>query len=174
VKKEFNEWMSDYLPSGVQGDFDHFLALDQYDSNLIGVVRVSGTPGAITGKRLFLPGLFFESKSKHPFVARDMRDIPVDVHYARTEQDDVNYRIPAGFEVESGLHTKNIDWPDRAVLSISTAGDASMVQIIRKLVFTYSFLDPKEYGDLHDFYQKVATADQQQLILRRVTPVSGD
>ena len=92
VKKRFNEWMSGYLPEGVQGEFDHFLALTDYESNLMATVKVSGNLGTVTGKHLFLPGLFFEAKSKHPFVAQDKRTIPVDVHYARSEQDDVTYR----------------------------------------------------------------------------------
>ena len=174
VKKQFNEWMNGYLPAGVQGDFDHFLALDQYDSNLLAIVRVSGNPGAVTGKRLFLPGLFFASNSKHPFVLRDKREIPVDVHYARTEQDDVNYRIPAGFEVESGPQAHDIAWPQHAILSISTSKDSSLIEIKRKLAFSYSFVDPKEYGDLHDFYQEVSRADQQQLILRRTGATGGN
>ena len=68
VKKQFNESMRAYLPDGVQADFDHFLALDDYNNNLIGFVQVSGSLGASTGKRFFLPGLFFESHSKHPFA----------------------------------------------------------------------------------------------------------
>ena len=93
--------------------------------------------------------------------------------YARTEQDDVNYRIPAEFEVESEPHPNSIKWPEHAILSISTSGDTSLVEISRKLTFSYSFVDPNEYGDLHDFYQKMAIADQQQLILRR-TRTTGD
>jgi hypothetical protein len=85
----------------VQADFDHFLALDDYSVNLIGIVNVSGNMGTATGKHFFLPGLFFESRAKHPFVAQDKRTIPVDVHYPKLEQDQVTYSLPAGFNVES-------------------------------------------------------------------------
>jgi hypothetical protein len=76
--------MQDEFPDGVQADFDHFLGLDDYTSNLVGIVRVTGNIGTATGKRFFLPGLFFESRAKHPFVAQDKRATPVDVRYAET------------------------------------------------------------------------------------------
>ena len=35
----------------------------------------------------------------------------------------------------------------------------------RSFVRAFTFLDPKEYPQLREYYQKIATADQQQLIL---------
>jgi hypothetical protein len=40
-------------------------------------------------------------------------------------------------------------------------------------VYNYTILDPKEYGSLHDFYQKVAAADQQQITLARNVANAG-
>lgn len=174
VKKKFNEWMNAYLPEGVQGEFDHFLALDDINTNLVANVHVTGNLGAVTGKRFFLPGLFFESKSKHPFVAEEKRVIPVDVHFPRLEQDQVVYHIPAGFTLESSPRTASIQWPDHALLSISAIARGSNVEVTRKLVYNYTILSPADYGALRDFYQKVAAADQQQLILTRAAPPAGN
>ena len=101
VKKQFNESMRAYIPDGVQADFDHFLGLEDSSSNLIGFVKISGNIGTAAGKHFFLPGLFFESRAKHPFIAEEKRTIPVDVHYAREEQDSVTYHLPPGYSVES-------------------------------------------------------------------------
>ena len=165
VKKQFNESIRDSIPDGVSADFDHFLSLDDYNSNLVAVVKVSGNMGAATGKRLFLPGLFFESRSKHPFVAVDNRLIPVDLHYPKIEQDEVTYHLPQGVNVESLPHATNLSWPEHALMKIVTSADGNTVTISRALVYNYTALDPKEYGGLHDFYQKIATADQQQMVL---------
>jgi len=81
VKKQFNEAIRASLPDGVQADFDHFLSLDDETVNLIALVKVSGNLATATGKHFFLPGLFFQSQAKHPFVAQDKRTIPIDVHY---------------------------------------------------------------------------------------------
>jgi hypothetical protein len=173
VKKKFNEWLQESLPEGVQGDFDHFLSLDDYNVNLVAIAKVSGNLGAITGKRFFLPGLFFESKGKLPFV-EEKREIPVDVHYPLMVQDDVTYDVPAGFGFESGPRSSGVNWPEHAVLSIATTNTANQVQVVRKLIYGYTILGPNEYGALRDFYQKVAEADHQQLILTRSAAPAGN
>jgi hypothetical protein len=167
VKKQFNDAMRQYIPDGVQADFDHFLALDDYNSNLIGVVKVSGGMGAATGKRFFLPGLFFESRAKHPFVAQEKRTTDVDVHYAKMEQDEVTYHLPEGFTVESMPQTASLMWAGSAQLKIHTDVSGNSVEVARVLAYNYTLLGPKDYSDLRGFYQKVATADQQQLVLTR-------
>ncbi len=174
VKKQFNEWIRGDLPDGVEGDFDHFLALEDFSANLMGIVKVSGNIGTATGKHFFLPGLFFESKARHPFVAQDKRTSPVDVHYAKLEQDDVTYRLPAGFAVESAPQATNATWPNHAMLKIGSAAKENSVTVQRALAYNFTLLDAKDYPDLHDFYQKVATADQQQLVLTRTPAAKGN
>jgi hypothetical protein len=173
VKKRFNEWISEVLPEGVQADFHHFLGMDEYETNLMANVTLSGNLGTATGKHFFLPGLFFQSKSKHPFVAQDKRTIPVDVHYARTEQDDVTYHLPAGYAMEGDSKPNSIYWPDHAKLTIAMSAGNGGVQVTRTLVYNYTILGPSEYGNLHDFYQKVAAADQQQITLAKTVAATG-
>jgi hypothetical protein len=174
VKKQFNESMRDYLPEGIQAEFDHFLALGDYSTNLIGIVKVSGNLGTITGKHFFLPGLFFESRAKHPFVAQEKRTNPVDVHYARTEQDETTYDLPAGFNTDSTPQATNSVWPGHAQMKINSGTKDGSVTVVRSLAYNFTLLDPKEYADLHDFYQKVATADEQQLVLTRAPITKGN
>jgi len=174
IKKQFNESIKDVFPDGVQADFDHFLALDDYSVNLIGIVKVSGNIGSSTGKHFFLPGLFFESRARHPFAAQETRITPIDVHYAKTEEDDVTYHLPPGFTVESAPQAATTAWPDHAVLKISSEATADSIVVMRTLVYNYTLLTPADYPNLHDFYQKVATADQQQLVLTRTPVVKGN
>ena len=174
VKKKIDEWMEGNLPQGVQVSFDHFLGLEDYTTNLQVFLKVNGTIGALTGKRLFLPGLLFEVKSKHPFVSQEKRETPVDVHYARAVQDSVTYQIPQGYALESGPKTADIKWEPQAELSIATDAAQNMVRVRRVLIYGYSYLLAKDYGNLHDFYQKVAEADQQQLILARPGTKAGN
>ena len=174
VKKQFSESMQNEFPDGVQADFDHFLGLDDYTLSLAGIVKVHGNIGTATGKRFFLPGLFFESRANHPFVAQDKRATPVDVRYPKLEQDDVTYNLPPGYAVESAPQSTDAVWPASAMLKIksTTAGDS--VEVLRTLAYNFTFVDAKDYPNLHDFYQKVATADQQQLVLTRTTVAKGD
>jgi Domain of Unknown Function with PDB structure (DUF3857)/Transglutaminase-like superfamily len=170
VKKRFNESIRSDIPDGVQADFDHFLGIDDYNANLIGIVKVSGNMGSVTGKRFFLPGLFFESHAKHPFVAEDKRVIPIDVQYPKAVEDEVTYHLPPGYSVEGTPQATSLTWPDHALLRITSTAGSNTVNIQRAMAYNYTLLEPSDYAGLHDFYQKVATADQQQLVLIR-TPV---
>ena len=58
------------------------------------VVNVSGSLGTSSGKHFFLPGLFFQAHTKHPFGAQDKRTTPIDVHYPRMEEDQITYHLP--------------------------------------------------------------------------------
>lgn len=174
VKKRYNESIRADLPDGVQAELDHFDALDQYDSSLTAIVKVTGNMGTATGKRLFLPGLFFESRGSHPFVAQEKRTTPVDVHYAKMTSDLVTYRLPAGFSVESAPQATDVSWESNAVLKIRAGSRNSTLQVGRTLAYNFSYLEPKDYADLRGFYQKVAAGDQQQIVLTRAAEAKGN
>jgi Domain of Unknown Function with PDB structure (DUF3857)/Transglutaminase-like superfamily len=172
VKKGFNRWIGDSLPQGIEGDVDHFLALDDPDVNLMAIVKVKGTLGTATSKRLLLPGFFFETRP-HPFVNEEKRLAPVDMHYGDEISDEMTYHLPPGMTVEGAPQDEKIPWAGHAVLvsktNTSTAGE---VTVTRQLARAFTFAKPQEYQNLHDFYQKVAAADQQQLVLARAPAVA--
>lgn len=172
VKKQFNEYLKGILPDGVQGDFDHFLALEDYHSQLMGIAKISGSLGTVTGKHVFLPGEFFASKARHPFVA-EAREMPVDMEYPETVIDDVTYRLPDGFTVESAPPDAKIPWASYAGFGTKSKVDKSTVVLTRTFVRGFSMLAAKDYPALRDFYQKVAAADQQQLVLEQAAVASA-
>jgi Domain of Unknown Function with PDB structure (DUF3857)/Transglutaminase-like superfamily len=174
VKKRFIEAVQKELPDGVHADFDHFLALDDYNTNLMAVVKITGNIGAATGKRFFLPGLFFQARAEHPFVAQDKRTTPVDVQYPKSQEDEVTYHLPAGFSIESGPQQANAAWPNHAILKINSTTTPDSAKVVRLLVYNFALLGASDYPSLHDFYQKVATADQQQLVLTRAVVAKGN
>ena len=174
VKKQFIESTHADLPDGVQAEFDHFLGLDEYNSNLMAFVTVSGGLGTATGKHFFLPEQFFEAHARHPFVAQDKRTTPIDVHYPRMETDNVTYHLPSEIAVEIPPAPGAISWPDHAVFKVSADAKGNDVTIARTAAFNFTLLPAKDYGDLHDFFQRVATADQQQLVLTRSQTAKGN
>ena len=174
VKKQFKESIQDDLPDGIEAEFDHFLGLDDPNADLIAILKVSGIIGTATGKHVFLPGLFLESHAKVPFVAQDTRTTPVDVQFPKLVLDEVTYHLPASFSIESAPQMSNTAWPDHAVLKINSESAQSTVKVTRTLAYNFTLLPAKEYSDLHGFYQKVAAADQQQLVLTRVPAVNGN
>ncbi|HEY9128143.1 MAG TPA: DUF3857 domain-containing protein [Acidobacteriaceae bacterium] len=165
VKKEFNEYCKGIVPDGVTADFDHFLGLEDYHSQLMGIVKLSGNLGTTTGKRVFLPGVFFESHAKHPFVEDAKRETPVDMHYANLIQDDVTYHLPDGYAVESLPANSTVPLTTKAAFQLKGSADKNRVEVVRTLLLGFTVLPANEYGPLRDFYQKVSAADQQQLVL---------
>ena len=171
VKRQFNDWEKEFLPEGVQGELDHFVGMEDYESNLLATINVTGTLGTATGKRLFLPGLFFRVRAKHPFATQQDRKVAIDVHFPCVVSDDVTFHLPAGFIVESGPQTGTVNWETFAQFKIKTTPAADSINVVRTLAYGYTILGANDYAGLHGFYQKVATADQQQVVLTR-TPTA--
>jgi hypothetical protein len=90
------------------------------------------------------------------------------------DKDDVTYHLPEGYSVESGPQATAVPWPNHATLQIKSSPVKDGIEVARTLAYNYTLLDPKEYDSLHDFYQKVATADQQQLVLTRASVAKGN
>lgn len=166
VKKQFNESLRAYLPSGVHTEFDQFVGLDEMSGTLVAKVKISGSFGSPTGKYLLVPELLF-NPAKHPFVSETKRITPVDMHYPHTEEDSATYTLPGGYTVQSIPQPAKAAWPDHAAFSIESAGASTTVTVKRALTCNFVLVSPSEYSSLHDFYQKVAIADQAQLVLLR-------
>jgi hypothetical protein len=173
VKKQFEQWVTDMVPDGAHVQIDHFIALADPENTLAAVVKVQVEAGAATSKRILVPGLFFETHGSHPFVAQDKRLTPVDMHYAEVVSDDVTYTLPTGLTVESTPQTAKIPWEGHAVMLIKSKTDPTEVNITRTFARTFTFAKTDEYQAIHDFYQKVAAADQQQLVLTRTATAAA-
>jgi hypothetical protein len=171
VKTQFDNWIGGMIPDGVGAHVDHFIAMDKTEEALAAVVRVQGTLGTATSKRLLIPALFFETHGSHPFVDQKKRLTSVDMHYADEVADDITYRLPAGLTVESAPQESKVPWEGHAVLVIKCATEGNEVTVTRTLVRGFTFAPAEDYQNLRDFYQKVATADQQQLVL--AMPAAG-
>jgi hypothetical protein len=165
VNKQFDRSLESVVPAGVEAHVDHFLSLDDPDTNLMAVVNVHGTLGTATSKRLLLPGFFFKTRGSEPFVNQEKRLEPVDMHYGDLVTDQVTYHLPAGFSVEGAPQDAKISWPQHAILTNKTVPAPGQIIIARSLASAFTFAKPEEYQDLRGFYQKIAAADQQQLVL---------
>lgn len=174
LKKEFKEYLVDDLPEGMEVEFDHFAQLEDDESNLTAVVNLSGMIGTATGKHLILPGLFFETRTRHPFVSQDKRITPIDVHFPSMETDHVVYHLPPGYTVESAPRTPEVKWVGIAQMQINSDVKENSVEVVRNFARTFTLLKPDDYDDLHNFYSKLAAADQQQIVLTRAASAKGN
>jgi len=174
AKKQFDQWLSSIEPEGVDARIDHFEALDDPNVNLVAVIRVLGNPGSATAKRLLLPGFFFSTRGSHPFVDQEKRLSLVDMHYAEQVTDQIVYHLPPGYTVEGVPLDAKTPWEGHAALIVKTKVEPTQVTIVRQLARAFTILKPEEYQDLRGFYQKVATSDQQQLVLAAAPAQKGN
>jgi penicillin V acylase-like amidase (Ntn superfamily) len=89
------------------------------------------------------------------------------MRYAQMMQDSVSYHVPAGYTVESSPSSSDVSWPNNAILSIKSTPISDGVNVARLLARNFLLVKSSDYQQLHDFYVKVATADQQQIVLTR-------
>ena len=166
LKKEFDSQELDKnVPDGVEAHVDHFIGLNDPYADLMAAVTVKGSLGTVTARRMILPGFFFETRATVPFVNEDKRTIPVDMHYGRRVTDEITYHLPDGVTVEGVPADANIPWPSHAALISKTVAQPGQITIRQTLLVGFTIAKPDEYHDLRSFYQKVAAADQEQLVL---------
>ncbi len=174
VKKRFDRWIESMFPEGVEAHIDHFLGLDDPDVKLIAAIKVQGTIGSSTAKRMLLPGFFFESRGRSPFVDQEKRLESVDMHYGDQVSEQVTYHLPPGLSVEGAPQDAKIPWEGHAVLVTKSKIDPGQITIARILSRAFTFAKPEEYQDLRNFYMKAAAADQQQLVLAALPAAKGN
>jgi hypothetical protein len=164
VKKQFDRDLETVTPDGVEAHIDHFTEMDQPEANLIAIVKVKGSLGTSTAKRLLLPGFFFEDR-RTPFVSEDKRQEPVDMHYGDRVTNIVTYHLPDGVTVEGAPQDADISWPGHAMYVVKSKANGNRISIANSLMRAFTIVKPEEYQDLRGFYQKVSAADQAQLVL---------
>jgi len=170
LKGRMESELQNQVPDGVQIHIDRIAGLDDPSKQLVAVLQVSGTLGTRTGSHLILPRLFFDSKATDPFPAEEVRSLPVDVHYAAQEQEQITYVLPAGFTLEGAPEDASMRWEENAAYKLVSKTDAGSITSARILARGFTLLNPSEYGKLRDFYDKVALADHQQIALSAAKP----
>jgi hypothetical protein len=173
VKKRFDRWLQTMVPDGIDANLDHFLALDDPSVNLLAIVKTTGSLGTPTSKRVLVPGFFFETRGSHPFVDQAQRIEPVDMHYPDQVTDQITLHFPPTLTVEGPPQDAKISFPNQAAFATKIASAPGQITIARQLTRAFTILKADQYQALHDFYQKVAAADQQQLVLTRTPTASG-
>jgi len=173
VKKQFDDELAAIAPEGVEAHVDHFAAIDDPNANLLAVVNIEGSIGATTAKRLVVPGLFFAGRGREPFVSEEKRLLPVDIQYARQVTDQLTYDLPAGISVEGAPQDAKVSWEGHAVYIVKTKPGPGQITVARLLANAFTIAKPEEYQDLRGFYQKVAAADQAQLVLSIAPDAKG-
>lgn len=165
VQDAINKMIASEVPAGVQAKVDHVAYIDDTSRQLLAVIPVTGTLAGQTSGKIALPRFFFESRESNPFPAEGDRTLPVDMRYPAQDQEQITYQLPAGFTLESKPQDAVLRFSQDAGYEARTRVTPNSITNARVLARGFTFLSPKDYPQLRDFYQKVVATDQQQLVL---------
>jgi hypothetical protein len=174
LKNDFDSGLEKIVPAGIEAHVDHFLGLDEPDSLLIAVVKVSGTLGTATSKRIILPGFLFETRGGEPFVSEQTRLEPIDMHYPEQVTEQLTYDLPKGVTVEGAPQDTKFSWEGHTVYIVKTKSEQGQITVARVMARAFDVARPADYQDLRGFFQKVAVADQGQIVLNSAAIATGN
>ncbi|MGB7167446.1 MAG: DUF3857 domain-containing protein [Acidobacteriaceae bacterium] len=166
IKREFEDELQERVPDGVVVKTNHFLSLTDYNSQFMAVMDVSGSMGTVTGKRVFVPGAFFEARVK-PLFAETKRENPVDLHYPYVARDEGSLTVAPGLTMESVPTNGKVPLKTLAFFQEVYGAKGSEYQQVREMALGTPLYKAEEYADLRDFFQKANAQDEELLVLKR-------
>ncbi len=135
------------------------------------VLKVQGSLGTSTGRRVILPASFFASNNNRLFTEQT-RETPIDLHYPLARKDTVNLTLPPVLRVESLPKDGDVTLPKCAMYSARYMQKESTLTATRTFVLGVSLYAPQEYSGLRDFYEKMGAKDDEQAVLT-MAPTAG-
>ncbi len=172
LKEQFEKTLQQEMPDGVKVKVDHFLGLTDWDKGLQVMLKVTGSMGTATSKRVFLPATFFAATS-HPLFALDKRTLPVDLDYPYAMQDVVQIKLPPALGIESLPKDEEVSFPQNAIYRAKFTQGSGMLKSNRVFVLGNVAYKPEEYPELKSFYQKVNAKDKESAVLQFIQASSG-
>jgi Domain of Unknown Function with PDB structure (DUF3857)/Transglutaminase-like superfamily len=165
AQKEFDHYLQESVPSGVEVKTNHFVGLTNYKNPLMIVADVSGSLGTSTGKRVILPAVFFEGSAK-PLFAQEKREIAVDLHYPFSVHDKFSMSLPPNLTAESVPKESELMFAPNAQYIAKFVMKGNTYAYGRLMLLGNAFYTLAEYPELRSFYQKTNREDQAQLVLQ--------
>jgi hypothetical protein len=166
TKSDFEKEIQEKVPDGTIVKMNHFVGLSDYGSNLMAILDVSGNMGTAAGKRVILPGSFFEARVK-PIFAETKRENPIDLHYPWATEDRVTVKLGPGLAIESAPAAAIVPFEKFAVYKTTYKTAENVYSEDRLLLMGTPVFKKEEYLQLRDFFQKAGAQDQQQVVLKR-------
>ncbi len=165
AKKDVQSYWQRQVPAGVQVKMDHFLGLDQTDAGLMAVLTLSGAMGSNAGKLRLLPADFFEASSK-PMFTNPKRTVPIDLGPVYLMQDQVSITLPPNASVEGKPSDDQQMLPHAGVFHVVYALKGNQYSYERVSAVAMPLYNAKSYPELLSYFQKIAQADQEPLVLK--------
>ncbi len=164
-KKLLEDYVKEIIPVGI--DVELTSKPDWATSSPTMVAEFSlKVPGWASGagKRALLPVGLFSGPEKH-MCEHSTRVHPLYFQYLFEKTDDVHIELPLGWQVSSLPQAQNTDAKVMAY-TLKVEDKKGSLHLERHLRSGLTYLEPKYYPALRNFYQAVRTGDEQQVVLQ--------
>ena len=121
--------------------------------------------GAVTGSRALVPLAVFSAAAKSPLPS-ERRKNEVYFHHQYRVDDDVTLDVPPGYAVEAMPSPQNNDLGGLA-FTTQYQKTPEAVRLLRNLSVKTVAIDAEKYNVVRNFFKQVATADQDQVVLKK-------
>ncbi|MEJ2634470.1 MAG: hypothetical protein P8184_04160 [Calditrichia bacterium] len=115
---------------------------------------------------------FLNSQHKNPF-RRAKRFFPVDFNYIFRNSENIELSIPKEFEIAELPAQKTLNIKSANYVLQLASGEKGL-SIRRNFNLDKTIFYPSEYGFLRSFYGEMVSADQGQVVLRRIPDAAGN
>jgi hypothetical protein len=171
-RKQFLEDQLKYsVPSGIEVTLTNHPDWNGSDEPLIAeyALKVPGWAAAAGQRQLLKVGLFCGQEDRT--FERPSRTQPLYFNFPYQHADDVSIEMPAGTRVGSLPKSQNLDFKLYSY-GLTAESRESTLHLTRDISLNLLLVDAKYYGQLHDFFQSVRSADEQQVVIAPAVAVA--
>jgi hypothetical protein len=165
-KKDLEDEVKLWLPANSKVELTAVIGWENENDPLTALFNVEVPEFAsAAGKRLMVPTALFQPKQKR-VLKNAARKFPVYYHYAFTEIDHVNLKLPEGYTLET-LAAPQTAATKFAKYTTDAQATSPYINLHRSLMLNGVFFQPDRYEELRDFFSKVQAGDELQTVLRQ-------
>ncbi|HEX9984578.1 MAG TPA: DUF3857 and transglutaminase domain-containing protein [Thermoanaerobaculia bacterium] len=165
-RKTLLDEVKGWFPDGSTVTLPVMPNLASSDDTLVGEFDVEvANLGTSAGSRTLVPLAVFSATRKNPFSA-EQRLHPVYFRYPHQYEDEVTLKLPEGMAVEGVPQAQNLDLGGAGVVTSWNQADGAVT--LKRKMYVKSILIPQNnYHAIRNFYSKVASVDQESLVLKK-------
>lgn len=164
-KEYLEEELKNVIPATAEVELKNKPDWDSSDEKLMAEydVKIPGWASS-AGRHVVLPLGLFAGAQKHVFE-HTQRTLPIYFSYMFQTEDQTKITLPAGWKVGSLPTEVHLD-ATAAEYQIQAEKKENALQVTRTLRSDIVLYQPSVYPALRDFYQKVRSGDEQQVVLQ--------
>lgn len=170
--KSIEDEVKGWFPDGATLTLKSLTGVDSADDKIVATYDVV-LPNVVSraGSRTVVPLSVFETKATNPFAPTTRTNL-IYFPYPSTEQDEVKLTLPATLDAPTLPSPVDLNAGALKYKAQATK-NGKEITFNRTAHVNVTFVDPKHYTSLRNFFNHVTTAEQQPLVLVASTAAAG-